>query len=177
MKVNIGRYRKSSGRKIQVRIDHSDTWSMDHTLAHIILPMLIHLRDTKHGVPHEFAVVGGEDYDDQLSFDFYTETNSQCFDIKSAQWDDCLNKMIWSFEQLVRDEHEQLYHHGDRGDMIWTPAGTSYNPITKKDEEVSSLTFSNPSGSYWDQEGHLLHQDRIQEGLDLFAKYYQNLWD
>jgi len=27
-------------RKIDVRIDHSDTWSMDHTLSYVILPML-----------------------------------------------------------------------------------------------------------------------------------------
>ena len=36
-------------RKLKVRIDDYDTWSMDHTLAYIILPMLKQLRDTKHG--------------------------------------------------------------------------------------------------------------------------------
>ena len=36
-------------QKVKVRIDKYDTWSMDHTLAHIILPMLKQLRDTKHG--------------------------------------------------------------------------------------------------------------------------------
>ena len=32
-----------------VKIDHWDTWSMDSTLAPIILPMLKQLRETKHG--------------------------------------------------------------------------------------------------------------------------------
>ena len=36
-------------RKIKVHIDKYDTWSMNNTLAHIILPMLKQLRDTKHG--------------------------------------------------------------------------------------------------------------------------------
>ena len=39
-------------RDIQVQIDPWDTWSMDHTLAHIILPMLKQLRNTKHGSPN-----------------------------------------------------------------------------------------------------------------------------
>src|SRR5210317_2045578 len=42
---------KHSGQKISVHIDNYDTWSMDHTLSHIIVPMLKQLRDTKHGSP------------------------------------------------------------------------------------------------------------------------------
>jgi hypothetical protein len=36
-------------RKMKIRIDHYDTWSMDSTLATIILPMLKQLKATKHG--------------------------------------------------------------------------------------------------------------------------------
>ena len=39
-------------QKIRVRIDTHDTWSMDHTLAHIVLPMLVQLKRTKHGAPN-----------------------------------------------------------------------------------------------------------------------------
>ena len=35
-----------------VKIDKEDTWSMDHTLADIVLPMLQQLRATKHGSPN-----------------------------------------------------------------------------------------------------------------------------
>ena len=42
---------KRSGQKIRVRIDKYDTWSMDHTLAPIIIPMLKQLKETKHGSP------------------------------------------------------------------------------------------------------------------------------
>ncbi len=31
-----------------VKIDHWDTWSMDYTLSHIIVPMLKQLQKTKH---------------------------------------------------------------------------------------------------------------------------------
>ena len=45
----VEKFRK---QKINVRIDKHDTWSMDHTLAHIILPMLKQLKETKHGAPN-----------------------------------------------------------------------------------------------------------------------------
>jgi len=38
-------------QKVKVHIDRWDTWSMDHTLAHIILPMLKQLKATTHGAP------------------------------------------------------------------------------------------------------------------------------
>ena len=38
-------------RKVKIHIDRWDTWSMDHTLAHIILPMLKQLKATTHGAP------------------------------------------------------------------------------------------------------------------------------
>ena len=66
MKVNIGPYPNGNkSRKVKIKIDRHDTYSMDHTLALIILPMLVQLRNTKHGIPHEFAEVGGEDYNSQ----------------------------------------------------------------------------------------------------------------
>ena len=38
-------------QKVKIHIDHWDTWSMDHTLAYIILPMLKQLKATTHGAP------------------------------------------------------------------------------------------------------------------------------
>ena len=73
MKVNIGPYPKKAQRRVSVEISRSDTFSMDSTLAYVVLPMLIQLKQTKHGVPTEFAEVGGEDYQSQDSFDFYKE--------------------------------------------------------------------------------------------------------
>jgi hypothetical protein len=52
MKISIGKYPKKDGeQKKSIRIDPWDTWSMDHTLADIILPMLKQLRKTQHGAP------------------------------------------------------------------------------------------------------------------------------
>ena len=84
-------------RKIKVRIDKYDTWNMNDTLAHIILPMLKQLKATKHGVPGTIvADVGGEDHSEQDSFDFYKESHSEAFDKACLRWDEILDKMISS---------------------------------------------------------------------------------
>ena len=105
MKVKIGKYPKGLGhRKIDIQIDGFDTYSLDHTLAKIIFPALIQLKATKHGVPNDFAMVGGEDYLDQQCFDFYRETHDDAFNIACSRWDDVLDKMIWSFQQIALEE-------------------------------------------------------------------------
>ena len=45
-----------------VKIDRWDTWSMDHTLGQIALPMLRQLKATKHGAP----LVDDEDVPEEL---------------------------------------------------------------------------------------------------------------
>ena len=45
-------YDRRTAQRLNVHIDRWDTWSMDHTLAHIVLPMLVQLKRTKHGAPN-----------------------------------------------------------------------------------------------------------------------------
>lgn len=178
MKVSISKYLKGNGdRKISVEIDRYDTWSMDHTLAYIALPLLIQLKHTKHGIPHEFAEVGGEDYNAQDSFDFYKENHNDYFDEGVRRWEEVLDHMIWSFQQLVDDDYESKYHHGTPK-YDWVKTDKKYpNPVTGKVEDTFQMVDKNPTEHWTDYEGMRKHEERIQEGLELFAKYYRNLWD
>lgn len=178
MKAKLSKYPKGpSPRKVDIQIDRFDTYGLDHTLAHIIYPSLIQLRDTKQGVPNEFAMVGGEDYSDQTSFDFYKDEDGSLFDQRCKAWDEVLNKMIWSFEQILKDEYDNKYHHG-RPKFDWVKSGQQmFNPMTNKMEDTFQMVDKNPDEHWYDHVGHRLHEDRIQEGIDLFAKYFRNLWD
>lgn len=177
MKINIGKYPKQSDRRVSVEIERFDTWSLDHTLAMVILPALLQLRDEKQGVPHEFAEVGGEDYHDQLSFDFYTETVNESFTIACARWTEVLDKMIWSFEQLAKDDFDSKYHHGTP-EMDFVKTDKLFpNPVTGKMESTYQMVDKNPGKHWYDHVGHMMHEERIQEGLELFGKYYRALWD
>jgi hypothetical protein len=179
MKINIGKFKKTNDRrKINVQIDNYDTWSLDHTLATIIYPALIQLKATKQGIPGEFVDgVGGEDYIDQDSFDFYKETHQESWNIAAQRWDEVLDKMIWSFEQLLKGDYDDKYYHG-KSDYDWIKSDKQmHNPLTGKTEDTWQMVDKDPDSHWYDGEGHKLHDERIQEGLELFGKYYRSLWD
>jgi hypothetical protein len=163
MKVNISKYYKTQGRRVNITIDYHDTYSMDYTLALIILPMLIQLKNSKHGIPSNF--VNEPSSSGQECFDFYKDDNVE-FQEGQKKWDETLDKMIWSFQQLVEDDFDSKYHHGK----------TEFD-FEKTVNGMSQLVDKNPNGHWYDVEGHNLHNERIQEGLELFGKYYRSLWD
>ena len=177
MKVNIGKFsKKLNKRKIDVTIHNYDTWSLDHTLAYIILPALLQLKDTKNGIPGQFAEIGGEDYIEQQSFDFY-KSDQELFDQRVKEWDIILDKMIWSFNELVKESYDDKYFHGN-GKYEWIKTDKQFpNPVTGKMEDTFTMVDTNPDEHWIDANGILEHEKRIQEGIDLFAKYYRNLWD
>ena len=86
-------------QKVKVHIDPWDTWSMDYTLASIILPMLHQLKETQHGAPF----VDNEDVPEELhmpdgwyeeKYSRNGETDPHFFD----RWDWVLDEMIYAFD-------------------------------------------------------------------------------
>jgi len=113
----------------------------------------------------------------QMTFDFYQEDHTAAFDTCVKNWEDTLNKMIWSFQQLVHDDYDALYHHGNPK-YDWVKLDEQYvDPVTGKKEDAFQMVDTNPEEHWYDMKGHNLHEERIQEGLELFGKYYRNLWD
>jgi hypothetical protein len=101
MKVDLGPYKsKGDRRKIKVHVDRYDTVSLDHTLALIILPCLIQLKNTQQGMP----VIKEVDIDpNQESFDFDDDLESMQYEKNTMIWNEIMDKMIWSFQQLTVD--------------------------------------------------------------------------
>lgn len=89
-------------RRIKVHIDPWDTWSMDGTLAHIILPMLIKLRDDKQGAPF----TDDEDVPEQLRSSTAPPLKNEwdTDDYFFARWDWIMGEMIYAFEAKLKDE-------------------------------------------------------------------------
>lgn len=176
MKVKLGKYNKQSERSVDVTIDRFDTFSLDHTLAHIILPCLIQLKATKMGIPSEFAD-SKNDWSQQQAFDFYEEGHDEAFNLCVKRWEDTLDKMIWSFQQIVLDDYEKQYYHGTPK-YDWVKTDQQFvNPLNGKTEDTFQMVDLNPGEHWIDFEGMRMHEERIQEGLELFGKYYRHLWD
>ena len=127
MKVRIGNYPNwrfyhhwlydwfgyAPKQKIKIRIDRFDTWSMDSTLAPIILPMLKQLKESKHGAPAvEFKDVPEElmPPDAEAVKKLYME-NGETDENFFKRWDYVLDEMIWAFEQKCRDDWMEDYHY------------------------------------------------------------------
>lgn len=164
MKVHIGPFRKN--RKIDIRIDSYDTWNMNSTLAYIILPMLKQLKETRHSSAMMPAFDQTSTSSVQYCFPFYEEGDKLAWEQGHKQWEEILDKMIWSFEQINTEWEEQF------------ESGVSDTYFEKVPGTEHSILKHGPNHTYrYDTEGAIKYQERIQEGLELFGKYYQNLWD
>lgn len=155
-----------------VKIDHWDTWSMDHTLAHIVLPMLKQLKATKHGAPS----IDDEDVPEGLglrSTEAPPKENEWDTDANHfKRWDWVLDQMIHAFECKVDDSWQDQYRSGD-SDMKSIPC--------EWDAEGKPTLYqlvSGPNDTYvCDYDAMREHQTRISNGFRLFGKYFESLWD
>jgi len=95
-------------QKVKVRIDPWDTWSMDHTLAPIILPMLVQLKATKHGSPD----VNDKDVPKHLRSTSAPpkENDWDIDDNWHKRWEWVMDEMIWAFEQKNLDDFTSDYN-------------------------------------------------------------------
>lgn len=185
---------KKHDRRIKVRIDHYDTWGMDHTLAYIILPMLKQLKATKHGSPY----VDQEDLPVELRL---TKREQKVFDeghwnkkIKAteeeidaaskkfhAQFDWVLDQMIWSFERQFDEENEHKHYYDpyvegepleeEPKNYILHEDGTE-----EETEPLLSADWHRKMGKF-NTEKHKAYAEKKQLGFTLFGKYFQSLWD
>lgn len=165
---------KHRQRKIKIKIDHWDTWSMDDTLAHIILPMLKQLQETKHGSPF----VDDEDVPEELKSTSAPpkENEWDTDDNHFKRWDWVLNEMIFAFECKLNDNWDEEFWSGEWGKSEFVETGEEhFNELTNKTEKLYTMTNSGNRTCDWEARQKV--QNRITNGFRLFGKYYENLWD
>ena len=147
-----------------IKIDPWDAWSLEHTLSPIILPILKQLKKAKHGAPF----IADEDVPPKLRANrgvykgnadpalhrIEDDVDSKFF----KRFDYILDEMIWTFEQLSMDDHEgKFYDHTE----------------ARKEKDFNKSVCKVKV----DRVGLRKHNERIDNGLRLFGKYYRALWD
>lgn len=141
-------------RKIKVKIHNYDVWNADHTMAVIIHPLLIKLREDKHGS----GIVDPADAPAELGISNTTEFGDD--DNLHRRWEWVLDEMIWAFGEIAacgRGE-EKFFKHP-------TESETEGLSLTQQIEKIKV-----------DREGLDAYHKRINNGLRLFGKYYRSLW-
>jgi hypothetical protein len=128
---------------------------MDHSLAHIILPMLKQLKATKHGSPNTDL----EDVPAELHPTVAPGPHNNYDDeTVHKRWEWVMDEMIWAFEQkLVDDGDAEFYDHSG------VQPGASIN------QQINQMKV--------DRAGLDAYHKRMANGFRLFGKYYQGLWD
>jgi len=159
MKVKIGNYRKGSNPKTprieKVDIEKWDTYSADHTLSLIIHPLLVKFRDNVLAqgiVPSEFLPT--RDVSD-LTEEEAAELHARLHVEGSEKWVGILDKMIWSFYQIKTN------YYGEKSffkEVEGNPEDPDYNKFDI------------------DKDGLNDYYEKIDEGAQLFGRYYRSLW-
>ena len=151
-----------------IKIDPWDTWSMDHTLAPIILPMLKELQKSKHGAP----CVDDEDVPDYLKSmnaprcEEEWDTDDNFF----KRWDWILGEMIFAFESKIENGWMEQFKSGV-SDVIWVESDEVYEGDT-----CVEMKHGPNHTEVYDWDGIAEYEARIQNGFELFGKYYRGLW-
>jgi hypothetical protein len=157
-----------------VKIDRWDTWSMDHTLGMIALPMLRQLKRDKHGAPF----VDDADVPEELRSTSAPpkENEYDTDDNHFKRWDWVMDEMIFAFEHELDESWQDEFRSGEI-DMLWVPVDKDGNQVPKGEHKYYQMDRG-PNDTYkCDYEGMKVVQDRISNGFRLFGKYYQALWD
>ena len=129
-------------QKIKIHIDRWDTWSMDHTLAPIILPMLKQLKETKHGAPYvDNADVPKELRATKKQIEAYGkkgDVDPKHFD----RWDWILDEMIYAFD--CKANKDEVYMRFD--------TKTERDAMYKEQDRISNgfRLFGKYYESLWD---------------------------
>jgi len=84
-----------------------------------------------------------------------------------AKWEKILDKMIFSFGETMNDVNAiEKFSSGD------------YDWIVTKLEDGGEEWQKGPNATYkFDTRGYKAYNKKLQEGFELFGKYYSNLWD
>jgi hypothetical protein len=150
-----------------VKIDYWDTWSMDHTLSSIVVPMLKQLKEVKHGAPHV------DDEDVPMELQSWTSPSKDEYDVDGnhfARWDYVMDEMIFAHQSKLDDDWQDQFYTGV----------ADYIHVEVPDEKYGKLyqMKEGPNHTHkidWDRMH--AYEARIKNGFRLFGKYYQGLWD
>lgn len=150
LNYTINQYLDRKSRRIEIKIDGYDIWSADHTIATIVHPLLVELKEKKMGVPS----VDVEDIPEELKEAAIKEHNKQHGDEafedyvwSEIAWNAILDKMIFSMEAIKNSEKFE--------DDVYTKV--------KSHQERKKL--------------YMEHDKKVREGTILFGKYFRCLWD
>ena len=125
MKVNIKNYPNPDGmfykmginkeQKVSVKINKWDTYNMDVTLAHIVYPMLVQLKETKHTHPSDLTEEKWDSILDDMIFSFKSKLYNWEEEFTSGVWDMELKDKIEPGKMEMTEGPNHTYKIDEKG--------------------------------------------------------------
>ena len=131
--------------------------------------MLKKLKETKHGAPY----VDDEDVPEELRTEAAPalsehQKDTGCTDDNwFKRWDYVIDEMVWTFEQHVSEDWKDQYYSGETDIQFKKNEGSQYSQLIHGPNHTFKI----------DKEGMKKHEERMENGRRLFAKYYYSLWN
>lgn len=150
-------------RKIKIKLDPWDSWNAEQTISILAVPLLKQLRENKHGAPF----TDDEDAPEHLRSTACApkenewDTDENWF----KRWEWILDEIIWAHDQIANGDGSQFYYHYPKD---YPGAMEGWRWIDG---------FGKIEGFWVDRAGEQAYEERINNGLRLFGKYYRGLWD
>lgn len=180
-----------------------ERWNLFHTFSVYIAAGLKEFLSYKlYGIPQEFSDLEEEiaevNSEIKESKELYEELGKEVERIiaereqlprfdrnaeKSTEmrtWRGTIEKMLWSFEQLRDDCPDSPFNKWE-DKQFWSLIDSGILPMEISEEpdenglRAVKINGEETSQEIWDAEDK--YREKIQEGINLFAKYFQHLWD
>lgn len=150
-------------RRIYIKVDRWDSWNASDTISMLALPILKQLKTNQHGAP----CVDDEDVPAELRRCNAPATEEyETDDNHFKRWNWVLDEIIWTHEQLAYGDESQFFHDIPRDAKV--PDGWKW---------VGGIGKANSPGFWVDRASETAWNERIDNGIRLFGKYYRGLWD
>lgn len=153
-------------RKIRIRVDKYDAWNLGDTVAMLALPLMYEFkRQGINGAP----AVDDEDvplYLRSTAAPPLTDCEKQTGGVDKLwhqRWNWVVDEIIWALEQVNDIDSDSQFH-------------SDVDPDKPRDEPGISFQESIKRNKY-DFEGHKAFCERKRNGLRLFGKYLEALWN
>ena len=132
-----------------------DIWNASYTMAEFIYELLV---DFKRSKRYGYSASSPE------------------------EWEHIIDELIWTFGELRSDYKSSPYYRAlDQGS---DEAFDSAEPYDFAKNEDGTVAFKFLNEDIWDKyitakvlDEEKKYRDRISKGLELFGRYFENLWD
>ena len=154
---------RKKGQTIRDGFPSEESFNFYSACSRWSLPRLKQLRNNLNGHPICFSDEADNlDATLQLHFDFIKDVTTK--PTPHEKWEAILDRIIWSME-----------HHDDDVDPIYPIGYDKRQIIVSKDDRGTVFRAADERTIDWTPVFN--HEKRVQEGFELFGRYFRSLWD